>query len=401
MINALYISYDGATDPLGQAQVLPYLEGLSENGIRFALLTFEKNPSDHKELIKILSLRLEEKNISWVRLTYHKRPPVISTLFDIFCGVISGIALVRKRKINIVHARSYVAALIAVILKKMFHLKFIFDMRGFWADERVEGRIWKKKGVLYWIVKRLENKFLKEADEVIVLTQEAKTILKEWGYLSEKISVVPCCTDTSKFKLPEVSKRESLRRQYNLEEKFIFVHTGSLEYWYMKEEMLDYFKAAKEMIPNAHFLILTRYNKDKIVGLILDKKLDLADFSFVSAEFSRMPDMLSMADAGLIFITPVFSKRASSPTKFAEYLACGLPVIINDRIGDMESYVVKNKIGVVVKEFNDGEYRRSFTSLLSLLQDKNLSQRCRDTADREFDLKVGVERYSRVYARLK
>ena len=40
--HALYLSYDGMTDPLGQSQVLPYIIGLQQKGIAFTLISFEK-----------------------------------------------------------------------------------------------------------------------------------------------------------------------------------------------------------------------------------------------------------------------------------------------------------------------------------------------------------------------
>ena len=39
---ALYLSYDGLTDPLGQAQILPYLLGLENQGMGFVIISFEK-----------------------------------------------------------------------------------------------------------------------------------------------------------------------------------------------------------------------------------------------------------------------------------------------------------------------------------------------------------------------
>ena len=46
-MNALYVSYDGALDPLGRSQVVPYLEGLAARGWRFDLVTFEKERRWH------------------------------------------------------------------------------------------------------------------------------------------------------------------------------------------------------------------------------------------------------------------------------------------------------------------------------------------------------------------
>ena len=144
MLKAVYISYDGILEALGQSQVLSYLKDLSNKGIEFFLVSFEKKRYlDNIFWKKRLKSGLNLFNIKWFYLVYHKRPAVLSTFFDIFCGFVVCVFIVLKERPKVVHARSYVASLIAWSLKKIFSLKFIFDMRGFWADERVEGRIWK------------------------------------------------------------------------------------------------------------------------------------------------------------------------------------------------------------------------------------------------------------------
>ncbi len=399
-MDMLYISYDGAADPLGQAQIIPYIKELSKKNINFTLLTFEKKYYATVNRTNELREFFSRNNIKWVKLNYHKNPAIISTIFDITCGLVRSIICVKRGKVTVVHARSYIGALIAVILKMMFKTKFIFDMRGFWADERVEGKIWRRKGILYRIVKSLERVMIKNADEIIVLAQAAKEIIKSWGYPINNVSVIPCCTDTDYFK-PNMAFRSELRQKHNLTDKFIFVHTGSLEYWYMKEAMIDYFKIAKEFIPEAHFLILSHSDKYQISKLIKERNLNPDDFTMLSVAFAQMPQYLAMADVGLIFITPVFSKKASCPTKFAEYLSCALPVIINDNIGDLEDYVLKNNIGAVVRDFSDDEYRQTFKKFLELLDDKELKSRCRKAALDNFSLNIGVGRYLDIYSRLK
>lgn len=387
-------------EPLGQSQVLAYLRGLAKKGLRFRLISFEKNLFLNKKQKEALFNELSKEGIDWVALSYHKNPPILSTLFDIVYAMIVCMRIIRQDKIELVHARSYPPALIALILKKIFKLKFIFDMRGFWADERVEGKLWVKNISPYYLVKFLEKHFIKNADEIVVLTERAKGMLETWGYNIDNVSVIPCCVDTERFKFDDKSRLE-LRKEYNLEGKFVFVHAGSLEYWYMMEEMLNYFKIAKEVKPHAHFLILTRSDKNKILKLIYGKNLNLKDFTILSIPYVDMPKYLTMVDAGLIFITPVFSKIASSPTKFAEYLSCALPVIINDRIGDLEDYVMKNNVGVVIRDFNDNQYRQTFEDLLGFLEDKNLKLRCRQVARNNFSLNAGIDKYYQIYSKLR
>lgn len=396
----LYITYDGILEPLGQSQVVSYLRGLTDRNIAFTLLSFEKKYSINEESVCRASKDLKNNNIKWARLFYHKTPPVLSTIFDIMQGLFFSMILVRKEKVNIVHARSYVPAFFATFLRKIFKIKFIFDMRGFWADERVEGRVWKRRKVLYFLTKYLERDFLKNADEIIVLTECARQIIRDWGYDAGKVSVIPCCADVDTFKFSDES-RNRLRKKYNLDSKFIFVHTGSLEYWYMKEQMLDYFNAAKKIEPGSHFLILTHSKKEMFMKLILDRKFKIHDFTILSVPFNEIPQYLSMADVGIIFITPVFSKLASSPTKFAEYLSCGLPVIINEKIGDLEKHVLESKVGVVVRNFTDMEYYHTFKQLLDMAKDTDLKNRCRELACNKFSLGFGVDNYYEVYLNLK
>lgn len=400
MLKCLYISYDGALEPLGQSQIIPYLKGLSKRGIKFALLTFDKRHYRLTQKSQQLYADLSRFDIKWVGLPYHKKPAVLSTTFDICYGFVVCLAIAIKDRPTVVHARSYVSSVIALALKKILRLKFIFDMRGFWADERVEGRLWAKKGALYHLAKLLEKYFFKNADEIIVLTEHAKRIIKDWGYDVNNVSVIPCCTDTDNFRFENIS-RSQLRKKYNLDGKFIFVHTGSLEYWYMIDQMLNFFVIAKQIEPQAHFLFLTHSDKNKILKLVYDKNLNPADFTILSVPYVDMPQYLAMADAGLIFITPVFSKMASSPAKFAEYLSSGLPVIINEGIGDLEDYVFKNNIGAVVRDFNENQYRQAFVSLLNLLKDENLKFRCRQVACNSFSLDAGVDKYYKIYSRLK
>ena len=43
----------------------------------------------------------------------------------------------------------------------------------------------------------------------------------------------------------------------------------------------------------------------------------------------EVPRYLKAADVAISFIKPCYSKQSSSPTKIAEYLASGLPVVCN------------------------------------------------------------------------
>jgi glycosyltransferase involved in cell wall biosynthesis len=106
-------------------------------------------------------------------------------------------------------------------------------------------------------------------------------------------------------------------------------------------------------------------------------------------------------DAGLAFIRPSLSKWASSPTKVAEYLAAGLPVVTNTGIGDLDEIIRAERVGVAITEFSDDRYREAAKQLATLLADQTLRARCVAAARKYFDLEhIGWARYRAVYEQL-
>src|SRR6266576_1119065 len=122
----IYVSYDGAAEPLGQSQVVAYLERLAAD-CDVRLISFEK-PGDAREEA---GQRLASSGVSWHPLAYHRRPPVASTALD----VLRGTRLIRELAARIegplvLHARSYVPALMAVRARLGDRARFVFDIRG-------------------------------------------------------------------------------------------------------------------------------------------------------------------------------------------------------------------------------------------------------------------------------
>jgi len=130
----LYISYDGMLEPLGQGQVVAYLEKLAA-GRRTHLISFEKD-ADWADVAACAAIRhrLDRAGITWHPKRYHKSPSAPATAYDIAVGSALAIQLIRRHQLDIVHARSYVAAAMALGAKRMTGAAFLFDMRGFWAD---------------------------------------------------------------------------------------------------------------------------------------------------------------------------------------------------------------------------------------------------------------------------
>ena len=396
MASVLYISYDGLMEPLGQSQVLRYLEGLSLNH-KIWIISFEKEGdlSDYDKL-KSLKINLAKRKINWIYLKYHKSPTSIATLFDILSGIIVGLWLVLRHDIKIVHARSYVASVVALTLKKLTSVSYIFDMRGFWPDERVDGGLWLKEGYLYRISKWFERIFLTNADEVISLTHAAVDTMRNFPYLKEcmpNFKVITTCTDLDLFKPNSyiMNRKRPLTLGY----------VGSVGTWYLFNETLSCYKIIKDIIPDAQLHIINRGEHDYIIECLNNMEIDLTSVVIKTEDHIRVARAMELIDIGIFMIKPMYSKIASAPTKLGEFLGCGIPCLCNYGVGDMGQLVESERVGIALNGFDDEEKIKSIRRLLSLINEPDINKRCRNTALKYFSLVRGVESYNKIYHSLE
>lgn len=403
MKHVLYLSYDGMTDPLGQSQVLPYLEGLSKHGIHFTLVTFEK-PERFEELRGIIQNRCKAANIRWIPLAYTKRPPVFSTLKDIRKMGRLVLKLHKEKPFDLVHCRSYVTALIGISLKRKRKVPFLFDMRGFWADERVEGKIWDISNPLYRFIynyfKGKEKNFFNESDAIISLTENGKKEILSWNLPkveSDKITVIPCCVDTNLFNPSNVNLEivSQSKVNYALENKFVVGYVGSIGTWYLLPEMLILFKRIKLQHPNAIFVFLTQEDPKQLFAEAEIQGLSHEDFRAFPVQRNEMPAMIQLFDCSIFLIKPSFSKKASSPTKQGELMAMGIPIICNDEVGDTGEILRKYHGGMVLPNVELDTLSNFEIDLSTFDKTKSILG-----AKEYFGLENGVNLYFQIYNKL-
>lgn len=400
----LYISYNGMLDPLGQSQVLPYLRELAARGVRFTLLSFERSKAfdvNGESACKKLRATLAAENIEWHWLKYHQRPSLPATVYDVISGIRYAAKLVRQNRIEMVHARGQIAAAIALRLKQRFGLKLIFDIRGLMAEEYFDAGHWSRNSIPYRLTKTMERRVLAAADGVVTLTERIWPIVKEWkGLRGREVvhEIIPCCTDLELFKFSQ-EEREQRREELNVSDRFVVVYSGSIDGWYLTERMADFFVSLLRVRPEAHFLWLTPSRHERLRELMRSKGIAERDYTVLAATTQDVPSYLSAGDAGLAFIKPCFSKLASSPTKYAEYLACGLPLIINAGIGDSDSLVTGEGAGALLTDFTEEEFDKAVRTIDALsAKAEQTRKHTREIAGRYFDVRqTGAERYTRLY----
>ena len=393
----IYLSYDGITDPLGQSQILPYLFGISSNkNYKITIVSFEKT-KNHFQNKEVILNKLEKNNVEWMTLKYTKYPPIFSTIWDVY-KLNQTVKKLKVKGVDLIHCRSYITTLVAFGFKKKYKIPFIFDMRGFWADERVDGKIWGLDSFLYKKIynyfKSKEKEFLQFSDYTISLTVNGKKEILSWKILNQsKIKVIPCCTNENLFQSKNIKNVRS-ELGFNKED-FIISYVGSIGTWYMLDEMLDFFKCLKMKKPTAKFFFITKDNPQLILEKVKSKKIDICAIKIQPSSREMMPSHIGVSNFSIFFILPVFSKKASSPTKMGEIMNLGIPIICNSGVGDVDEIMEKSMPELLVKEFSNNEYERVIDLITNNYKPNYKS--IIETSNSYYSLEKGVEKYKEVY----
>lgn len=407
MKQVLYLSYDGMTDPLGQSQVIPYLAGLTQKGYHFHLISFEKKDAYLKEGAYIREL-LEKTGITWHPLSYTKKPPVVATIYDLWRMKRLGRKLIRQHQISMVHCRSYISAMAGLSFQRQLNIPFLFDMRGFWADERVDGKLWDLKNPVYKKVyhffKAKEREFLSEAAGVISLTENARADIDSRKLRSHDqlpVQVIPCCADLNHFNPNNVNKEAQSAFRYQLkidDGVFTIGYLGAIGTWYMLDEMLSFFSKVLKFKPNAVFIFITHEPATTIMHAAAAFGLTEQNIRVVAAGRKDVPSLLSLLSVSLFFIRPSYSKKASSPTKQGEIMGMGIPIICNRGIGDTDYVVNKYGSGLAIDPSDESEVSKLIAEMdqLAALPKAAIIKGAHDF----YSLESGVDKYLSVYRKI-
>jgi glycosyltransferase involved in cell wall biosynthesis len=389
----IYMCYDGVLEPLGESQVVAYLEILAD-AYDIHLISFEK-PVDtvRPEHVARMKARLRAARITWYPRRYHKHPKIVSTLWDMGTAMLLAVWLSLRYHAQVLHARSVLCAAMLYPARLLGRGRFLVDIRGFWADERVDGGMIRADGMVYRVLKVIEKAMLRDADHIVTLTRASVPVLRDdprMGQTRAPITVIPTCADLALFS-PEAAERSG---------PLTIGYAGQIGTWYMLDEMLAFFLVVQRHRPDARLLIVNQHQQGAIRAAIAKAGIDPAAVEIVGTGRAGMPGYMRRMDAGLALIHPFFSKIASAPTKLAEYLGCGIPVVGNAGCGDMVRIIADDRVGVAMADTDPAAIEAAVLALLECVKDPALADRCVTSARRHFSLEDGVERYRSIYRKL-
>jgi glycosyltransferase involved in cell wall biosynthesis len=201
-------------------------------------------------------------------------------------------------------------------------------------------------------------------------------------------AVIPTCADMSRF----VPAREQPSG------RVIGCLGTLLSGWFLMDWLRAFIVVGAKRDPRIQFELTTRDDPDKVrAALGVDVEM-VANLSIKRSPFDRVQEVLqTQIGSAMFYAGGEISELGRCPTRMAEILGCGLPVITNDGIGDVSRIIREHRVGVLVRGPSEEEMNAAWDELELLLKDPNLTLRCRRAATTLFALEVGITAYASLY----
>lgn len=317
--------------------------------------------------------------------------------------------LILKDQYHILHCRSYHSTLIAHLVKKLFRLsyKIIFDTRGLFPEEAVVAGCFSAKSISYKLWKFIEKKLLDNSDAIVNVSETfTEHVLKITD--NPCIVTIPTSTNTQIFSGRNLEKRNIIRKKLGLDaNEKILVYLGALDElgWHSVENFVKIYSIFKALFTNTKLLLITRLSKDILTKRLTELNILENEILIVETNSPQETvDYLQISDYGTLPLKKINNDlqaiigRTMVSSKAAEYLASGLPIIVNKDIGETSNLVRDNDIGCI---FTLGEEDKIKDCLKHIEKNyEKVSQSCIKFAREYFDTTVHAKQYIELYQKL-
>lgn len=273
--------------------------------------------------------------------------------------------VIRKQRIDIIHAHNYEGALVGYAARKMTGTPLLYNAINTMIDELPSFNFIRPKTVAVKIANFLDSIVPRMADFIIADTEEIKSFILKRGIPSERISVVPSGVNIEMF---EGRNGQKVRENYNIGKKPLVIYTGTFDQFQGIDYLLKAFQIVHLKYPDATLLLLgstinplhvTKYQR-------VSNELGIGErVKIASTTLEDLPDFLSAADIAVV-------PRPSSPgipTKLLNYMAAGKPIVSFEGSAKGLKHMVN---AIFVEGDNWQEFGRG---IIRLITDKPLAEK--------------------------
>jgi glycosyltransferase involved in cell wall biosynthesis len=289
---------------------------------------------------------------------------------------------------------------LGIWFKKMFGHRLVFETVDLWPDVPIEmGAI--KNQFFQKQLYAIENWIYKEAERIVALSEGMAEKIKAKGVLPSKILVAHNGSNCDFF-APSNKKREAKQGLGFSEDTFLVLYAGTIGIANGLEFLVEAVERIEKMgKKDIQFLVIGQGNRREQVVLYAQSK-SLPQLTFLeNVPKEEVLRYFQAADLGLVLFAPYKILETNSANKFFDYLASGLPVVINYE-GWQAEYLSQYACG---RSCTTSESMAE--TIVSLSSEKNpcleMGQNARNVACSKFDRKMIAQKilteFKEIYSR--
>lgn len=233
----------------------------------------------------------------------------------------------------------------AAFIKKIRRIPFVYNLQDIFPDSLAGTGLSKKDGILWKIGRMIENFTYRNADKIIVISDDFKNNIMAKGVPEEKIVVVYNWVD-EKAVVPVAKEDNRLYDELGINrDKFSVVYAGNFGH----AQNIDVTIATAEKLKDVGDIQFLMFGTGGLVEdykkIVLEKGLKNM-FFFPLQPAEKVSQVYSMGDLGVVACKKGMGKGAF-PSKTWSIMSAGTPVIANyDENTDLERLVKDNGLGM-------------------------------------------------------
>lgn len=233
---------------------------------------------------------------------------------------------------------------------------YYYDLRGATVAERFHGVQLREAFSLLEYHKLADvaySEYLCQhvADKIFVVSNALKQyFIANYHSSEEKFVLYPCLSSCKKFYYDE-DLRERIRQQLNYNSQdVVFTYSGGIyNSYHNPDTFIRLFKRLKLLEVNAKLLILVKQSTPDFEEMVKNDILLKGCVTVKeSVPNSEVVNYLNAADYGFLLRENITLNNVAYPSKFAEYMLCGLPTIITASLFDCSEYCTEHHSGYVL-----------------------------------------------------
>ena len=298
------------------------------------------------------------------------RNPILRALRYVFCWIAQGWKGLRAKDVDCIYLASTppIQGMLGAFLKKRKNVPFVYNLQDIFPDSLVGTGLAKKGGLLWKIGRVIEDFTYRNADKIIVISEDFKKNIMEKGVPEEKIVVVYNWVDQNAVvDIPR--EKNKLFVKYGLDRsKFYIEYSGNIGLTQNMDMLLEVMAELQVSHPDINLVLVGEGAYKAQVEKIVDDKQLKNVYLLPFQPYEDISHVFSLGDAGLVISKPGVGAN-SVPSKTWSIMSASRPVLANFDENELKDIVAKNKCGIFTKAGDKEAFKES---ILKLYSDKEL-----------------------------